>query len=389
MFLHLKSTHNIAGLLIIIILTAACGSTSIKQQDSSEQDLEKLNLQYARGFAIYEHELFTLLKVKDPWQGAQNIEFTYVLTSDPEKVPEAYRHHQVIQVPVKRVICMSTTHVGFLDKINELASVVGLSGKRFVTTPQLLERVKKDEVHEVGYESSLNYELMAGLSPDMVFTYGVGSNVASYNQKLNELNIPTVFVAEYLEATPLGRAEWILFLAAFYDKLPEAQAYFQQVDAAYSELTRKAEGFDNQPKVLTGFPYKDTWYVPGGNSFMANLIKDAGGLFLWPDNADRKSQALSLETVFSQASDAEVWIHLGEADSKKQILQYDSRFANFAPYNTARIYNNNATQSAGGGSAFWERGATEPHELLKELMQLFHPREFTSTDSLFYYKPLK
>src|SRR6056297_3171014 len=108
MFLQLKSTLNIAALLFIIFLTGACSSITREKNNFSEEDLQKLDLHYAQGFAIYEHELFTLLKVKDPWQGAQNIEFTYVLAPDPEKVPEPYSHHQVIKVPVDRVICMST-----------------------------------------------------------------------------------------------------------------------------------------------------------------------------------------------------------------------------------------------------------------------------------------
>ncbi len=368
---------------------SACNTSSNEQQNRPENDLNKLKLNYAKGFSLYQHKDFTLLKVRDPWQGAQNIEFTYVLTRDPEKVPEEYSRFPVIQIPVKRVICMSTTHVGFLDKLNELNTIVGLSGKRFVTTPQLFKRAQRGEVHEVGYESTMNYELMAGLSPNLVFTYGVGSNVASYNQKLNELGIPTVFVAEYLETTPLGRAEWILFLSAFYDKLPEAKAYFNHVDSVYTSLTGKLKQVADKPKVLSGFPYKDTWYVPGGNSFMANLIRDAGGQFLWPENEDRKSQALSVETVFERAVDAEVWIHLGKADEKRQILQYDNRFRDFAPYNRARIYNNNAVQSKGGGSAFWERGATEPHVLLQELMQIFHPQRSSFNYSLYYYKPLR
>jgi iron complex transport system substrate-binding protein len=389
MYSKLKPIHKLLGILLSVICLNACNTSTNKQHNNPAKELNEVTLKHAKGFTLYQQEDFTLLKVRDPWQGARDIEFTYVLTHDPDKVPEAYGAYPVIKIPVSRVICMSTTHVGFLDKLHALNSVVGLSGKRFVTTPALKKRAEHGQVHEVGYESTMNYELMAGLSPDLVFTYGVGSNVASYNQKLNELGIPTVFVAEYLETTPLGRAEWILFLAAFYDKLPEAQAYFNQVDSAYTQLTRKSGQFSEKPKVLTGFPYKDTWYVPGGNSFIANLIRDAGGNFLWPENKERKSQALSVESVFERASDAEVWIHLGKANTKKQILQYDNRFRDFAPYNHARIYNNNAVQSSGGGSAFWERGASEPHVLMRELMQIFHPEAFSSSDSLFYYKPLR
>lgn len=389
MYLNLKPNQSLKKITLIIgvaIMLASCAGK--KENNNHAQELENLPLKEAKGFSIGMHPDFTFLTVRDPWQGAKDVAYHYVLAKDPQKVPEAYRQYPVIQIPLDTVICMSTTHVGFLDKIDELESIAGLSGMRFVTTPALVKRIEADQVREVGYENSLNYELMAGMSPNLVFTYGVGSNVASYNQKLNELGIPTVFVAEYLENTPLGRAEWLLFMAAFYDKLPEARNQFDKIAQAYNQLRSKVDTMKHKPQVITGFPYKDTWYIPGGKSFMAKLIKDAGGTFLWSDNTERKSQALGIESVFERAWDAEVWINLGAANKKEDILAYDNRFKEFPPFQHARVFNNNAVQSKDGGSAFWEQGTTEPQVLLKELIQIFHPGAMQQ-ESFYYYKKLQ
>jgi iron complex transport system substrate-binding protein len=98
--------------------------------------------------------------------------------------------------------------------------------------------MEQGKVPDVGYGQNLNYELMVNLKPDLVMVYGIGSEVTSYTGKLEELGIPVVMVAEYLEESPLGKAEWIKFIGALFEKEQMAGEYFQKIEKEYNRLKR-------------------------------------------------------------------------------------------------------------------------------------------------------
>jgi iron complex transport system substrate-binding protein len=207
-------------------------------------------------------------------------------------------------------------------------------------------------------------------------------------EKLKELGVPVVFCGEYLEPHPLGKAEWIRFFSLFFNLEASADAFFQRIDSAYSQLANIAATADNAPGVLIGLPWKDTWYMAGGRSFAARLIEDAGGDFLWRENNSTQAIPLDLESVYIRAVNASVWINPGAANSLEDIGRLDERFMDLEVVKNAQVFNNNLRSSPEGGNDYWESGTVRPDLVLADLISVFHP-DLLADHSLVYYRQLK
>jgi iron complex transport system substrate-binding protein len=340
---------------------------------------------YARGFSIVKTPFFTKLTVYNPWENAGNCHIEYYL------VPEGTKNDSLknrIIVPVKRAICLSTTHVAFLSALGVTDKICGLSGSNYVSDSVLNKRIEKGEVPDVGYDQNLNYELIVQLKPDVVFAYGVGSEVVGFINRLKDLGIPVVLNAEYLEQSPLGKAEWIRFIAPFFNKGETGDSIFKSVEKNYIKLKNSIANCQNRPLVMTGMPYKDQWWVPGGKAYLSTMLNDAGANSLWKDNLSSESFVISPEQMIVKAEKADFWIHTGFVTSMKGIAGFDSRFTKFAPYINNKVYNNDLRMSHGGGNDFWESGVVHPDWILKDLISIFHP-EISCQQLLYYYRKLE
>ncbi|WP_372947980.1 ABC transporter substrate-binding protein [Mariniphaga sp.] len=368
--------HRFFFIFILMVFFSGC--------NTPENNKQRINSNhYAHGFQIDKKESITSLTVFNPWEKAENVSVQYFLVEKNKPVPDSLVGKRIIRTPVERVICLSTTHIGFLDALEETTSVVGISGSQYVSNQKVRKRMEEGEVPDVGYGQNLNYELMVSQKPELVLVYGIGSEVTSYVRKLEELEIPVVMVAEYLEETPLGKAEWIKFFGALFKKENEAQHYFEQVENEYHRLKKHAAETTEKPKVLVGSPYKDSWWIPGGNSYLANLIADAGGDYLGKTNPSNESYVISFEHALALAGEADVWINIGNLASKDEILSTDERFKNFKVFNNGKLFNNIKRLSQHGGNDFWESGTVNPHAVLHDLIAVFHP-ELAEKDMVYY-----
>lgn len=344
---------------------------------------------YARGFQIEKKENFTRLTVFNPWEKARKISLEYFLVEENSSIPDSVPPDRVIRVPVTRLVCLSTTHLAYLDALDEIEPVKGVSGIHYVSNPRLNGRMKNGEVVDVGYGQQLNYELIVSLNPGLVMVYGVDSDVTGPVQKLNELGIPAVLMGEYLEESPLGKAEWIKFVGALFQKEKEAADYFLHVEKEYNRLKalvekRRTQHDSPTPDVMVGSPYRDSWWVPGGKSYLANLVADAGGNYLGKNNSSHESYVISFENALTWGGEADIWINMGNMKSKKEIIASDQRFENFDVFNRGKIYNNIRRMSNSGGNDFWESGTLNPHLILQDLILIFYPGLIKG--ELYYYK---
>lgn len=344
--------------------------------------------QYARGFRIEEAPGYKTLHVINPWQGSRSIHLQYILTDDPSLIPDSLKLYPVIKIPVKRVICMSTTHVAMLDALGESDAIVGISGSDYISNPSLRSRLDAGSVRDVGADQTLNYELMLSLRPDIVIAYGITAEISGMVNRLEGFGIPVVLNGDYLEDQPLGKTEWIRFLAAFFAGETKADSIFKSVAFSYEKYRDLISDTRKKPSVMTGLPWKDTWYIPGGKSFAAAYIKDAGGTYLWEDLDTREAVPLDLEAIYARAVSADLWINCGAAGSLAEISEADRRLNRFKPVNTGRVYNNNARINAAGGNDFWESGVMAPHLILADMISIFHP-EVLPAYELVYYQHLE
>jgi len=380
--------QRIVSLLVfILLLTYSCRRPGKETQEHSDND-SFISLDYANGFKIECQKDYSILTVLNPWQNSENIKFSYVLGKEKNKIPKQLENLPFIKVPVARVVTLSTTHIAFIDTLNGIGSICGISGKEYAYNRDLRREIEQGKVQDVGYDMNLNYELLIDLDPDVIFMYGVEGSITGTLGKLKDLGLSAVMCGDYLESNPLGKAEWIKFFGKFYDCADRADSIFWGIEAAYDSVKNMAAGYEKKPVILSGLPWKNTWYVPGGRSFAAGLIRDAGGNYLWAENLSHEALPLDLESVYLKALKADIWINPGDAVNLEEIVKVEERFLDLPVFKSGKIYNNNRRINDNGGNDYWESGALRPDLILLDLVSVFHP-DSESPRQFYYYKNLK
>ncbi len=343
----------------------------------------------ARLFSINRTDSCTVISIINPWQGADNVRFNYYLVKRGMRIPSGHDSSDVIFVPVRRIICMSATHLAMVSALGEQNTIVGISGKDYIYSPAIRRRIDKDSIKDVGYDTNINKEMILELNPDLVVMYGVGSESAGYVGRLRELGIKIVFDGEYLENDPLARAEWIKVFGALYCREKMSDSIFNSETKAYNDLKSYIAGKNfRRPSVLLGLPFKDAWYISPGNSYMSKMIQDAGGSYLWSGYKSSSAVPMGIENVFVKAVSADYWLNTGTAASLNEISLVDKRFGDLKCYRDDNIYNNDRKMTQEGGNDYWEDGIIHPHVVLKDIAAILHKDLFPGY-SLVYYRQVK
>jgi iron complex transport system substrate-binding protein len=343
-------------------------------------------MKYAKGFSIKEVNGYKVITVHQAWKNA-NKSIQYVLTKAGQPLPTEFPGGILVQIPVKTIICLSTTHAPFIDLLGESEKIVGFSGIKYISTPSIANRIKQGKIKEVGQENGINLEVMLGLQADLTIAYMMNEADKSYEQ-MQRAGIKVAVNSEYLEENPLGQAEWIKFFAAFFDKEARADSIFNEIEREYLAISNLAKYQSNKPLVFTNIPYGGTWYVAGGRSFVATLIKDAGAAYVFDQDTTQGSVPMSIETVFNQAQKADFWLNVSDFNLLDDLKSLDRRFSEFEAMQKGNIFNNNNKVNENGGIAYWELGVARPDIVLKDLVKIFHPHILPQYE-LYFYKKLK
>lgn len=372
--------------LLIIVILSSCRpdrQTGVESENSSFADQ---NL-YSDLFSISHQTNYSKLSLRSPWQGSGSLEMEYYITTVPDSLPDEAADATVIVNPVKRIVCLSTTHVAMIERLGEEEGIVAVSGTKYVSSSKLRSRIDEGLVKEIGFDSNLNIELIVSLAPDLVVAYGVGAESAGYMSKLEEAGIPLLFISDYLETDPLARAEWIKVFGLLYGREIEAATIFQQIAGEYEVLKNQISSrITDRPVVMAGLPFKDTWFVSPGNSYISSLIYDAGGEYLWGATLSDISMPMSLESVYVKAMSADIWINSGAALSLDDILSIDSRLGDLPPVKNRKVFNNMKRYNANGGNPYWEAGVIDPQTILKDLVYIIHPELFMGWEPCYYIR---
>lgn len=370
----------------IFSIIIACGSGTVDQSTVEEEQLieKKGSIKYATGFSIEYHDTYKVITLKSSWKG-ENTPFKYVLYDG--EAPQNIDGAIFIKTPIKTIACMSLTHVAFIEKLEQENSILGLSGCDYVHSEKLIKRISNGFIKEIGNDAALNYELIVDQNPNILMTFGVDQSSKGKLNKLEELGVSTVLNAEYMETHPLGKTEWIKFVAAFYNLDEKAEVIFNEIEEEYHALTKLTQQVKNRPTVFSGMPWSGTWYVPGGKSFQAQLFKDAGADYLWADNEETSSITKSIETIIVDAYEADYWLNLNSYNSIDEVVNYDEKLKGFKAIKSKRLFNNNNRTNSKFGNDYWESGVVEPQIVLKDLIKIFHSELLEH--ELYYYKKLK
>ncbi|MCS6826645.1 MAG: ABC transporter substrate-binding protein [Caldilinea sp.] len=347
---------------------------------------EKLTIDYSEGWTIEYFNHYKVITVLNPWRDAEEI-FQYLLVQCGAPVPEGYDNAQVIEIPIDTIITMSTTQLPHLVKLDRLDALIGHDEFDYVNTKEVRALIDAGKLVEVGGGAEVNVELVLDAAPDLVMTYGLGNPQWDAHPKLLEAGLKVVLNSEYMETSPLGRVEWIKFTAAFFNEEAKATEVFNGIANRYNAMSAVATAAETKPTVFTGAMYGDAWYMPGGRSYVARFLEDAGAVYLWADDETTGSIPLGFETVFERAADADFWLNPGSWTSRAEVVAADERYTQFRAYQVGAMYNNNARLNENGGNDYWEGGLANPDVVLADLIKIFHP-DLLPQHTLFYYRKL-
>ncbi len=346
---------------------------------------EKVTIEDATGFVVEYHKHYKVVTVLNPWRGAEQ-QFKYVIVQCGAPAPTDVGDALVIEAPAKDVIAMSTTHLPHLEKLDLLDRLLGMDTFKYVNNPKVRTLIEAGALIEIGSGAEVNVEKTIAAQPDLVMTFGVGDPQSDAHPKLLEAKIPTVINAEYMEGTPLGRAEWIKFTALFFNKEAKAQEEYAKMKQRYQEVAEKAKAAANKPTVISGMASKDKWRVPGGGSYAARLIIDAGGAYLYADDTSAGSLSLTFEEVYDKAVKADVWLltSFQRYDSIKAVLEAEPRYAELAAVKNGNVWNYDKRLNENGGNDYWETGVGNPDLLLADLVKILHPELLPDHELVFW-----
>ncbi len=377
----------IQSILILVILAISCRGKSNRDVVDKVHE-NKIEISKAERFNLEKKNGYTILTIMNPWQGAKDLNQVYYLVDRGNKIPALMDTSLVILVPVKKIICMSTTHVAMISALGEEKTISGMSGTGLIYDRNLAGRFGKGLISDVGYEANLNKEMILKIAPELIMMYGIGSESSSYIGKIKELGVKVVFNADYLEKDPLSKVEWIKVFGAFYCKENLADSIFNSEAKKYNDLkTYINQKITYRPKVLLGLPFKDTWYISPGNSFVSKLINDAGGDYIWQNTKSEISMPMGIENVYLRALTADFWLNIGSVRTKDEISIVDQRLTALPCFKKGNLYNNNNRTTKEGGNDYWESGSIYPHRILKDIATILHPDLF-SGEELFYYRKI-
>jgi len=313
---------------ILILFTAigmalaSCQGSHPETFANRDAPVTRDSLHYAKRFAIKHEKEFTILEIYGN-KDNQNVTSTFILY--PDKKPIYSIDAYYVKIPVKHVASMSSVYSLMLMALGEANSIAAIDNVEYYTNPFIQQQVADGKIIELSKGPQIEVEKTLALKPDLLLTFGMGDPKADLDKKLLQANLPVAISLDHLEETPLARAEWIKFYACFFNKQRMADSIFSSSEKKYNELKALVKAETKKPTVLTEIKYGDTWYVPSGISYMANLIADAGGDYFWKDDQKTGSTPLSFETVYTKAKDCDVWINTYNLNSKKELLAYDAR----------------------------------------------------------------
>jgi len=351
--------------------------------------MEKAYPDYATGYSVEYHGTYKVVRIHDPW-GRSSENHVYLLVQRGEDVPAGYPNARVFYIPVESVITLSLVQVPYLAALNETTSIRGHNGIPQVHNEAFCQLADEGKIIEIGsgtlsMNNPLKIETIIELEPDIVFCVSSGNREYDSHYKMQEAGLSPVLTAEWMEDHPLSRAEWIKYYSLFFNREEAANEIFAQIQANYTSIRENALNATSRPAIFSGIDYQGTWYAPGGNSYVAQLFRDAGGDYFLETDTGSGDIPLDFEMVYEKAHDAEFWLNIGFADNIDELMALDPRYRMFGAYSSGRMYHFNARVNPYGGNDYWQSGMVNPDIILADLVKILHP-ELLPGHQLCYYR---
>lgn len=352
-------------------------------EKKNDQPHKNNTIKYAEGLSIQAMDGYSLVTINT----AANKALNYILFTNEK--PAVDNIDEFIKVPIQSIICTSTSHLPAFDLLKAEHKLIGFPSTEWIYDSSLVENVKKGALQDVGQKQGMNEEKILSLKPDAFMAYQMPGTNKDFST-LQQSNISIIYNADFLETTPLGRAEWIKLTAALLGKEALADSIFKVIEQNYLQYKLEVATLSTLPHVMTGLMYGDTWYMPGGKSYASRFITDAAGGYIWNNNQETGSLALGFENVLDRAQNAEFWIGVGSVETYEELAQTDERYTYFEAFEKRKIFSYTKRVNAKGGNDYLESGYSRPDLVLKDYIKMLHPEiPFSKSSDFTYFEALK
>lgn len=362
-----------------------------KPKDTSNgfENEKKLTLKYANGFEISEFNNYKVVKIKKPWPKAEQT-FKYVLTSKENAAKATFNkdtYNGIIITPIEKIVVTSTTHLPALELLDVQRTLVGFPGTDYISSKSIREHIGNGNIRELGKNENLNTEVLLELNPNVVVGFGIDGGNRSL-ETIKKSGIPVIFNGDWVENSPLAKAEWIKLFGVLYNKQKKADSIFNRIENDYLEAKTLAKKVKSNPTVLSGAMHNDLWYLPNGSSTEAQLLKDANVNYLWNDTDGSGSLKLNFESVFVKAKNANIWLNPSNYSSFENLKNANENHTMFDAFKNKNIYTFTNTTGATGGVLYYELGTARPDLVLKDIIKVCHPK-LLKNYTPYFIKPLQ
>lgn len=373
-----------ALLLLGFLLFLLSCRNEIKKETATFENPTPVEIKYAEGFEIQQNKNHKVITLKNPWPGASET-FKYALIERGKILQNPENFDAIIEIPVEKIVVTSTTHIPSLEMLGVEESLIGFPNLEYISSEKTRNRISNNKITELGKNEALNTELLIELSPDLVVGFAVDGNNTTFST-LTKAGIPVVYNADWTETSPLGKAEWIKFFGAFFNKEKEADSIFREIETQYLNAKNEAKKTTNKPTVLAGAMYKDIWYLPQGKSWAAQFIADANGQYLWKESEGTGSISLNLESVLEKGKQADLWISPGQFTSLQQMKEAHIVYSEFEAFKNGNVFGFTNKIGETGGVLYYELAPNRPDLVLKDIIKILHPELLPAYEPYFFTK---
>ena len=369
------------AITLLLLVGFSCGKKETQPEHSTLQNLKEIPLTYAQGFSLYEIPGGYRLKTHFEPGLEQWYEIRTTASPDSRPLPEGT---QTIFAGSRKIVLTATTQIPHLTYLGATDRLLGFPNLDLISSPSVRKRIAGGKVVELGTGPSPDLEKIIAADPDWVMISGFGE-IQKLTQRLDAADIPVVVNGEFLEPHPLGRAEWIKATGALLGELHAADSVFSAIEASYQAALAQtgSRAAEDRHSVLSGTLYKDIWYAPGKDSWVARLIRDAGGAYVFDQLEGSGSLALNYEFVLDRAGEASRWIGAADYASLSEMGNTNPKYQDFRAFSNGQVYTYTRNRGETGGLMYFEEGYLRPDWVLWDLIKILHPEKARDRD--FHY----
>ena len=366
----MMNSFNTKILFLLLVLNFTACKKNEKTTTVSTAT-EKNEIEYSTNLSIHKYDDYSIVKVLNPWPDA-NKDFVYILKEKNAAVPDSLQKYTQITVPLQSIVVTSTTNIPFLEMLGVEKSLAGFPHTDYVSSEKTRKLIDAGIVKNVGQNERLNMEKLIDLAPEAIVTFGIDNNNPMI-ANLEKNGLKVLIQADWMEQSPLGKAEWIKLYAALFGKEKEGKILFDNIVKSYHSALLLVAGQKAEKTVLYGSMYQNQWYVAKGNSWVAQFMKDAKSNYLWAATEGSGSLGLSFENILDKAKNADIWIATGSFKSAEELRNSNPHYQQFDAFKTKNVYTFESKLGATGGTIYYELAPSRPDLVLKDYIKIFHP----------------